>query len=119
MNTYPVFLLFKLIGHYMPKRNKAIEDITWILILAKVQYVTEYKFSSQRKFRFDFAIPSKKIAIEYEGLMSKKSRHTTVAGYTKDCEKYNLAQIEGWRVLRYTVNNYSALNKDLQKILYL
>lgn len=100
-------------------KTKPYNDILWILKLLRISYTTEYKFSDQRKFRFDFAIPEQKIGIEYEGLMSKKSRHTTSTGYSKDCEKYNLAQIEGWRVLRYTALNYSQLEKDIKKILYL
>jgi|SRR5690606_25550027 len=90
----------------MFKRNGLITD-----------YVTEHRFDSVRKFRFDWAIIDLKIAIEFEGIMSKKSRHTTVTGYSKDSEKYNLAQINGWTVLRYTVLNYKNLEEDLTKIL--
>lgn len=80
-------------------------------------YVEELQFHDVRKFRFDWAIPDLKIAIEYEGLMSKKSGHTTIGGYTSDCTKYNLAQISGWKVLRYTAKNYRDLENDLKKIL--
>lgn len=76
----------------------------------------EYKFLEDRKFKFDFAIPHLKIGVEYEGLISNKSRHTTLTGYSKDCEKYNLAQINGWTVLRYTVLNYSNFFNDIKKI---
>lgn len=75
----------------------------------------EYKFSD-RKFKFDFCITDHMIAIEYEGIQSAKSRHTSITGYSKDCEKYNLAQILGWRVLRYTTLNYTQLYDDLKKI---
>lgn len=81
-----------------------------------LEFEKEFKFSADRKFKFDYAIPLLKIGLEYEGLMSAKSRHTTATGYSKDCEKYNLAQIEGWKVLRYTALNYTQLEKDLQKI---
>jgi very-short-patch-repair endonuclease len=66
---------------------------------------TEYKFHPTRRWRFDIAIPELKIAIEYEGIAGRKSRHTTMSGYTGDCEKYNEAQILGWRVLRFTAKN--------------
>lgn len=79
------------------------------------EFNQEYKFDAHRKFRFDWAIPSKKIAIEYEGLFSYRSGHTTVTGYTKDCEKYNLAQLKGWKVLRYTAINYGQVYDDLIK----
>jgi len=80
-------------------------------------YVEELQFHNERLFRFDWAIPDLKIAIEYEGLMSKKSGHTTVKGYSKDTEKYNLAAIDGWIVLRYTALNYNNLHVDLKKVL--
>jgi hypothetical protein len=80
-------------------------------------YVVEFKFDEVRRFRFDWAIPSLKLAIEYEGVFSQKSRHTTVNGFSEDCVKYNLAVSLGWRVLRYTAINYLDLQTDLEKIL--
>lgn len=82
----------------------------------------EYKFAADRKFKFDFILrehfPKKiKIAIEYEGLMSEKSGHTTVTGYTSNCDKYNLAATLGWIVLRYTALNYKQLEADLKQLL--
>lgn len=76
-------------------------------------YITEFRFSDKRRFLFDWAIGSLKIAIEYEGVISEKSRHTTITGYSKDCVKYNLAQKTGWRILRYTALNYLDLETDL------
>jgi very-short-patch-repair endonuclease len=79
---------------------------------------TEYKFDESRKFRFDFAIPDKKIAIEYEGIYGGfRSRHTSVQGYSKDTEKYNLATISGWRILRYTASTVDSLETDISRIL--
>jgi len=63
---------------------------------------TEYQFHPTRKWAFDFAVPALKVAFEYEGIFSKKSRHTTVSGYTGDIEKYNAAAIDGWAVIRAT-----------------
>lgn len=80
-------------------------------------YQTELMFAKPRRFRFDWAIPSLKIAIEYEGIMSDKSRHTTISGYSNDIDKYNLAVSLGWRVLRYTAKNYKDLETDLKKLL--
>lgn len=80
---------------------------------------TEYKFHPDRKWRFDWAIPSLKIAIEYEGLFSAKSRHTTISGFNNDTEKYNACQAAGWRLLRYTAKNHKNLVQDLQKMVKL
>ena len=96
----------------MPKK---LNDIEWLLKSLGLDYQLEYKFSNKRKFRFDIALTDYKIAIEYEGLQSKKSRHTTSKGYTGDCTKYNLAQIEGWLVLRYTALSKDDIYKDLKE----
>jgi len=64
--------------------------------------VREYRFHDKRRWRFDFAYPDKQIAIEVEGGVFKQGRHTRGTGYTKDCEKYNAAAENGWRVFRYT-----------------
>lgn len=81
------------------------------------KFEKEYKFHPVRKFRFDWAIPELKIAIEYEGLNSRKSRHTTKKGYTMDCEKYNLAVQLGWHVLRYTALNYEDFQAQIEVLI--
>lgn len=99
--------------------KETIKTLLWVLHRegSIPEYVEELEFHPDRKFRFDWAIPSLKIAIEYEGVFAKKSRHTTISGYTMDCEKYNLAQISGWKVLRYTAKNYNDLSNDLKKLI--
>jgi hypothetical protein len=84
-----------------------------ILKQKKIEFVTEYRFHPIRKWRFDYAIPERKIAIEYNGIMSAKSRHTTVIGYSNDLEKINQAQLLGWKVLQYTPLNVGQLVDDL------
>jgi very-short-patch-repair endonuclease len=61
----------------------------------------EYKFCC-RKWRFDFAYPEYKIAIECEGGVGTGGRHTRREGFANDCFKYNTATINGWSVLRFT-----------------
>lgn len=80
---------------------------------------TEHYFNQERKWRFDFFIETqyKKIGIEYEGIMSEKSRHTTVTGYTGDLDKYNSAAVMGIFVLRYSALNYKNAIQDLKEIL--
>jgi very-short-patch-repair endonuclease len=63
----------------------------------------EYAFSPARLFRFDFAWPGFKLAVEVEGGTSfGRSRHSAGIGFETDCDKYNLAALEGWRVLRFS-----------------
>lgn len=97
--------------------NKGVMQIKLLLDIEGVQYVQEHKFSKDRKFRFDFAIPEKKIAIEFEGIMSAKSRHTSKIGYSKDTEKYNLAAAEGWKVFRYTILTYGKMIEEIKPLL--
>lgn len=88
-----------------------------LLKAAGLEYTTEYKFHPTRKWRFDFAIVEKRVAVEFEGLVSAKSRHTTLTGYTNDCSKYNAAALLGWKVLRYTaLSSESQILDDLKQI---
>ena len=53
------------------------------------------------------------IAVELEGGVWTNGRHSRGAGFTSDCEKYNEAQLLGWRVLRFTsehLNNGYAMD---------
>lgn len=61
-----------------------------------VPFEREYKFHPDRGWRFDFAIPHKRLAIELEGGV-----HRLRDRYARDLEKYNAAQLLGWCVLRY------------------
>lgn len=82
----------------------------------KIDYVKEYEFAKpERKFRFDYSCPLRKFYVEYDGLMSKKSRHTTVSGFSKDQEKLNLASSMGWHGCRYSVLNYKQCFADLKR----
>lgn len=106
----------------MTKISIEKNTIGFVLISLKqkgliTDFVTEHKFDNVRRFRFDWAIIDLKIAIEYEGIISEKSRHTSMDGFSNDCVKYNLAIANGWRVLRYTAINYQNLETDLLKIL--
>lgn len=62
----------------------------------------EYRFNSNRRWRFDFAWVDKKLAVECEGGIYTQGRHNRPLGFEGDCEKYNMAALEGWKVLRFT-----------------
>jgi very-short-patch-repair endonuclease len=61
----------------------------------------EYRFHPERKWRFDFAMPHFKVAIEVDGSIWTSGRHTRGSGWVKDTEKLNLACCMGWRMLRF------------------
>lgn len=70
-------------------------------------FIPEFKFDEKRKWRFDFALPEAgdcpvKIAVEIEGGIFTRGRHTRPLGYLNDCIKYNEAAEHGWTVLRYS-----------------
>lgn len=68
----------------------------------KMKYEQEHRFHPKRRWRFDFAFPDRKLAVEIEGGIYSKGRHTRPIGYIKDMEKYNAASVLGWTLLRFT-----------------
>jgi hypothetical protein len=66
--------------------------------------VAEYRFAltEGRAWRFDWAWPKHRIALEVEGGAFVRGRHVRGKGYIEDMHKYNTAQLLGWIVLRVT-----------------
>lgn len=62
----------------------------------------QYRFHPIRRWRFDFAWPDKKLAVEIDGGVWVGGRHVRGGGFIKDCDKLNEAAALGWRVLRFT-----------------
>ena len=85
-----------------------IEALALLLKENGLKPVREFKFLANRKFKFDLALPEYKIAVEFEGGIFVNGRHIRGAMYRKDCEKYNLALLDGWKVLRYATGHFPA-----------
>jgi hypothetical protein len=70
----------------------------------------EHAFHPARKWRFDLAWPGLGVAFECEGgaFLGRRGRHTSGAGFTADCEKYSVAAVLGWRVVRATTAQIAA-----------
>lgn len=84
------------------KRSKPEIALTAALASSALPaHVEEHRFHATRKWRFDFAWPDQKVALEVEGGVFSGGRHVRGVGFKKDCEKYNAAVVDGWRVLRY------------------
>lgn len=68
--------------------------------------VREHEFARAigRKWRFDFAYPLRLIALEVEGGTWVGGAHNRGAHFESDCEKYAIAAIHGWRVIRATTD---------------
>jgi very-short-patch-repair endonuclease len=95
------------------KPSKGEEKINQLLKCLKVKFEREYQAIPGRRFRFDFAIPDLKIAIEYEGGTWDGGGHVRGKGYSSDCQKYSLAAIYGWCVIRVTAD---LMRADLKRI---
>jgi len=64
----------------------------------------EYKFAEGRKYRFDFAWPRHKIAVEIEGGTWVQGRHNRGSSIESDMRKYNLAASLEWLVFKFTTD---------------
>jgi hypothetical protein len=118
--SVPPDILKTIIKKQRPKPKKIHEQLEFIKRILRqneVEFIEEHRFC-ERLWRFDIACKELMIAIEYEGLSFDKTGHTTSEGFTKNCEKYNMATVLGWRLLRYTFLNYKDFEKDLKAIMY-
>lgn len=91
-----------------PKRRKPKPAEVFAVQLAQEELFfnceREFKFHPTRKFRFDFAWPSLRMAVEIDGGTWVAGRHTRGAGYARDCEKGNEAILLGWKVFHFTTD---------------
>lgn len=67
-----------------------------------IAFEREFRFHPVRKWRFDFAFPAQKVAVEVQGGVFVGGRHARGTGITSDCEKFSVAAGMGWRVLPVT-----------------
>lgn len=99
----------------MQKKDK---DIDILLRSVGGDWVKEYRFhvpetgEKKRQWKFDYACPEKKIAVEIEGGVYGRGKpcpvckrrapgaHSSITGIKRDIEKYNTATSQGWRVIR-------------------
>ena len=70
----------------------------------QAEVVKELQFHPDRKWRFDYAFPSRKVAIEIDGAIWTLGRHNRPRGYLNDMEKLNTAASMGWLVLRFSTD---------------
>lgn len=80
--------------------------------------VLEHKFCETRKWRFDYGWPAYSVALEVEGGIFVRGRHSRGVGMLADMEKYNAAACDGWRVVRVTPEGLmTAKTCDMLRIL--
>lgn len=62
--------------------------------------VEEYVGIPGRRFRFDWAWPDRKVAVEVQGGIWIGGKHGRGSGIVRDHAKMNWSQVHGWRVLQ-------------------
>jgi very-short-patch-repair endonuclease len=81
----------------------------------KIEFVQEFRFNPERKWRADFHLVDTKILIEVEGGIWSNGRHTRGKGYIADIEKYNSAAVLGYTVLRFSTEQVKS-GKAIEEI---
>lgn len=66
------------------------------------EWVAEHRFHPVRRWRFDFACPALRVAVEIDGGVWTMGRHNRPSGYVRDMDKFNAAARMGWVVLKFT-----------------
>lgn len=88
-----------------PKHTQRVAPDLFCLVCRAelgVEVVREFRFHTIRRWRFDYAVPEHRIALEVEGGVWTGGRHTSPKGFLSDMEKYNAAALMGWVVVRTT-----------------
>ena len=70
--------------------------------------VAEFKFHPKRRWKFDWAWVDRKIACEVDGglWVAGGGRHNRPVTMIKDNEKFNNAALLGWRILKFTPQQF-------------
>lgn len=86
-----------------PRLSKTERYASVISALCKADNVpaalAEHRFHPSRRWRFDFAWPDAKVALEIQGGAFINGRHTRGGALRDEHEKLNAAAVAGWRVL--------------------
>jgi very-short-patch-repair endonuclease len=102
-------------GTFSARKRKSRIETQFLLRWNGPAFVTEYRFHPMRKWRFDFAWPLEKVAMEVDGaIFGGKSGHNTGVGIARDAEKNNNAVELGWRLIRLTAK--SNLDDEIRRL---
>jgi very-short-patch-repair endonuclease len=73
-------------------------EAMWIDLFPHIDLVRQYRFHPVRRWRFDYASPDHRVAIEIQGGIWTNGRHSRGSGQVQEFEKMNAAAHLGWRV---------------------
>lgn len=92
-----------------PERESSLSNLelmflrTWENVLGlKDRPQMQYVFHPTRKWRFDFAWPEVRVAVEIDGGIFVGGGHNRGVRFSQDADKHNEAVLLGWRLLRFT-----------------
>ena len=81
-------------------KNDAPDLLAVHLAELGLEFIREFKFYQDRKWRADFYLPEHSVLIEVDGSVWANGRHNRGAGFVADMEKTNYAAMLGFKVLR-------------------
>ena len=104
------------------KKERVVSEgestLTQHLKAYKIEFIQEFRFNPERKWRADFHLVGTKILIEVEGGIWSGGRHTRGKGYIADMDKYNSATALGFSVYRYSTEQVKS-GKAIEEIMKL
>ena len=83
-------------------RRSGIKYETQLILLLRakgINAIEEHRFHPERRWRFDVAHPSSKVACEIQGAAFSKGKHSRGIGMQNDAEKGMQAALLGWTVI--------------------
>jgi very-short-patch-repair endonuclease len=87
-------------GEWSQRKAKARCETQFLLRWQGPAYVTEHRFHPTKRWRFDYAWPDAKVALEIEGGIFTRGAHVRPRGIADDIDKANAAAHLGWRLFR-------------------
>lgn len=96
---------------------QALSVATWLEAEGLPSARFEYRAFPPRRWRFDLAWPDYKIALEIDGGVYTRGRHTRGVGFERDCWKMNEAAASGWCVFRATPTMLQTEWREIVRIL--
>lgn len=82
------------------------------LVELGLKFQTEFRFNPNRRWKADFYLPDYRVLLECEGAtgyftnpkggVTLGGRHSKQKGLEADCIKYNTAQMQGYKLIRFS-----------------
>ncbi len=98
-------------SQYVSQKQKYEEPFKKFLIFNNIDFIEEFCPIPNRKFRADFFLKKYNTLIEIEGGIWNQGRHTRGFGYANDVRKYNDYILAGYKLIRFTSDDFMAITK--------